>query len=116
MGRHYRSYSYQFKKDIVDQIESGQITITEVAREHNLMRSLISRWIKQLHKGSLVEKPTAREKALERELEHYKKKVGELTLANDLLKKTVENSRRRRKLNSCVVTQKTLDQSKEPVK
>jgi transposase-like protein len=116
MGRHYRSYSYQFKKDLVDQIESGQISITDAAREHNLMRSLIRRWIDQFHKGSIVEKPTVREKALVRELEHYKKKVGELTVANDLLKKTMESSRRRRKLNSSVVTQKTLDRSKEPVK
>jgi len=53
---------------------------------------------------------------LERELEHYKKKVGELTVLADYLKKIAERSQRMKRLNSCVVTQKTLDRSKEPVK
>lgn len=116
MGKKYRTFSYQFKKELVEQIDAGMISQGQAAREHDISPSLITRWIVQVHEGNLVEKPTAREKKLERELEHYKKKVGELTLVNDFLKKIAERSQRMKRLNSCVVTQKTLDRSKEPVK
>jgi len=116
MGKKYRSFSHQFKKELVEQIDAGVISQGQAARENDISPSLITRWRAQVHEGSLVEKPTAREKQLERELEQYKKKVGELTLVNDFLKKIAERSQRMKKLNSCVVTQKTLARSKEPVK
>ncbi len=116
MAKRYRTFSYQFKKDLIDQVESGIISQSQAARDHNISPSLIGRWIDQIHQGNLVEKPTAREKKLERELELSQKKIGELTLLIDYLKKIAENSQRMKRLNSCVVTQKTLDQSKEPVK
>ena len=116
MGKKYRTYSYQFKKELVEQIDAGVISQGQAARENDISPSLITRWMTQVHEGSLIEKPTAREKKLERELEHYKKKVGELTVLADYLKKIAECSQRMKRLNSCVVTQKTLDRSKEPVK
>lgn len=116
MGKKYRTYSYQFKKELVEQINAGMISQGQAARENDISPSLITRWMAQVHEGSLIEKPTAREKKLERELEHYKKKVGELTVLTDYLKKIAERSQRMKKLSSCVVTQKTLDRSKEPVK
>ena len=116
MGKKYRTFSYQFKKDLVEQIDAGMISQGQAAREHNLSPSLITRWMTQVHEGSLIEKPTAREKKLERELEQSKKKIGDLILLNDYLKKIAERSQRMKRLNSCVVTQKTLDRSKEPVK
>ena len=116
MGKKYRTFSYQFKKDLIDQIESGAISISEAAREHDISSSLVSYWVRQDRAGRLIDKPTAKEKLLEKELERYKKKVGELTLANDFLKKAIETSRRMRKLNTCVITQDVLDRSKERAK
>jgi len=116
MGKKYRSFSHQFKKELVGQIDAGMISQGEAAREHEISPSLISRWMMQIHEGNLVEKPTAREKKLERELEQSKKKIGELTLLVDYLKKIEERLQRMKKLNSCVVTQKTLARSKEPAK
>ena len=117
MGKKYRTFSYQFKKDLVEQIDAGMISQGQAAREHNLSPSLITRWMTHVHEGSLIEKPTAREKKLERELEHYKKKVGELTVLTDYLKKIAEQrSQHMKRLSSCVVTQETLDRSKEPAK
>lgn len=116
MVKKYRTYSYQFKKDLVEQIDAGLISQGQAAREHDISPSLITRWITQVHEGSLIEKPTAREKQLERELEQYKKKVGELTIVNDFLKKIAERSQRMKRSNSCVVTQKTLVRSKERAK
>lgn len=114
MGKPQRRFSNQFKRDLVDQIEAGQISQSRAAREHEISPSLISRWRGQIREGTLVDRPTAREKALEKELERYKKKVGELSLANDLLKKIQERQRRQRLLNESVVSPRTLDPSKKP--
>lgn len=116
MVKKYRTFSYQFKKELVGQIDAGMISQGQAARENDISPSLINRWMNQIHEGGLIEKPTAREKKLERELEQSKKKIGELTLLVDYLKKIEERSQRMKKLNSCAVTQKTLDRSKEPAK
>ncbi len=116
MGKKYRTFSNEFKRDLVGQIDSGAISQSQAARDNNISPSLVSRWMTQIHEGSLIDKPTAKEKRLERELERSKKKIGELTLLVDYLKKIAENSQRMKRLNSCVVTQKTLDQSKGPAK
>ena len=116
MGRiKQRRYDNEFKRAVVAQIENGQVTQSQAARQHEVSPSLIARWRDQICNGSLIDKPTAREKALEKELEQYKKKVGELTLVVDYFKKTLESSRRMRKLDSSVVSPRTLDRSREPV-
>lgn len=115
MGRiKQRRYGNEFKRDLVAQVESGQITQSQAARQHEISPSLIAKWRQQIREGNFIDKPTAREKALEKELEQYKKKVGELTLVVDYFKKTLETSRRMRKLDSSVVSPRTLDRSKEP--
>ncbi len=115
MGRiKQRKYDNEFKRELVAQVESGQITQSQAARQHEISPSLIAKWRQQIREGNLIDKPTAREKAMEKELEQYKKKVGELTLVVDYFKKTLEISRRMRKLNSSVVSPRTLDLSKEP--
>lgn len=103
----YRSFDEEFKRDLVAQIDSGAITKAQAAREHNLSSTLIDRWQRQIHDGSLRSRPSLREKQLERELETYKKKVGELSVQVDLLKKVKEASASMRKSNGCVVTGKT---------
>lgn len=116
MGRiKQRRYGNEFKRDLVAQVESGQITQSQAARQHEISPSLIAKWRQQIREGNLIDKPSAREKAMEKELEQYKKKVGELTLVVDYFKKTLESSRRMRKLDSSVVSPRTLDRSKEPV-
>lgn len=115
MGKKYRSFSQQFKRELVAQIDAGTISQGQAARENDISPSLICRWMNQVHEGSLIDKPTAREKKLERELEQSKKKIGELTLLVDYLK-IEERSLRMKKLNSCVVTPKPLARSKEPAK
>lgn len=115
MGKHQRRFTNQFKRNLVDQIEAGLISQNQAARDHSISPSLISRWRHQIQDGALIDRPTAREKALEKELERYKKKVGELTLVNDQLKKIQEKKRRLKLLNESVVSPRTLDQSKKPV-
>jgi len=112
----YRTFSAAFKQQLVEQIESGAISGAQAAREHQLSSSLIDRWRHRYAEGRLVEKPSLQEKALERELERYKKKVAELVLENDLLKKLKASSRATRESNGSVVTIKNWDRSGGPVK
>ena len=109
----YRHFEEEFKRDVVARIDSGAITQAQAAREHNLAPSLIDRWRKQVHEGTLRTRPSAREKRLERELDVYKKKVGELSVQVDLLKKLNETSASMRKSDGYVVTGKPSARSRK---
>jgi len=102
----YRHFDEEFKRDLISQIDSGALTASQACREHNLSASLVDRWKRQIHDGTLHTRPSAREKRLERELEQYKKKVGEQAVQIDLLKKIKEFSASMRKSNGYVVTGK----------
>jgi transposase-like protein len=100
----YRSFTEDFKRTIVFRIDSGQITKAAAARENDLAPSLVDRWCRQVHTGALIHHPTKRERQLEKELDQYKKKVGELTMQNEALKKIPEFLASLRKSDGCVVT------------
>lgn len=110
----YRNHTDEFKYDLITRIDSGEISIPEAARKYDISASLIKRWRDQIHEGTMKPHKTKREKELEKELERYKIKVAELTLANDLLKK-LHNSVRAKRSNGYVVTPKKSDQSEKPV-
>ena len=114
--RKYRKYTLEFKKELISEIDSKKISLSAAAREHGISPSLIERWRKQIYLGTINDNPTVKERHLERELERYKSKVGELTLQIDLLKKSNENLLFMKKLNGSVITQKDLDQSERGVK
>lgn len=107
----YRSFSSEFKRDLIARVDSGEVTLTSAAREHELSPSLLQRWKKQIHEGSFRDRPTLHEKRLEKELEWYKKKVGELTRQVDLLKKINESFPPLRRSNGSIVTAKNTSLS-----
>ena len=111
----YRNHSDDFKRQLIVEIDSGITTVSQAAREHNISPSLIDRWRNQIHEGTMISHKTKREKELEKELEKYKIKVAELTLANDFLKKA-QNLTHMKKSNGYIVTPKKSDQSKGPAK
>ena len=81
-----RKFETGFKKQLVAQIEAGEITATEAARTHSLSPTVISYWRKQFQVGELSEGPTRREKALMKEMEQYKKLLAEAHREIDVLK------------------------------
>ena len=110
--KQYRQHSEEFKRNLTHQLDSGSITKAEASREHNLSGSLIDRWRRQIHEGTLKHLPSAREKQLEKELDKYKKKVGELSLEVDLLKKLKEYSQSMRRSDGYVVTGRNIPSGK----
>lgn len=116
MKRTRRSFSYEYKKMILDLVESGQYSMNQVARDHDISPGLIIQWQKKFQLGELVREPSHREKLLEAELEAYKKKVGELTLAVDVIKKHLNTFQSVKRLNLSVESPRTLVVSGGPVK
>ena len=51
MTKRYRSFSSEFKRELVAEIDAGKYTIAEAAREHGISRSLVDRWVRQVHEG-----------------------------------------------------------------
>ena len=65
--RSYRRYEDAFKSQLIEQIQSGQLSAGQAAREHHISRSLIDRWCDQYLGKGLIEKPSSRERQLEAE-------------------------------------------------
>jgi transposase-like protein len=112
----YRQYGEDFKRALVAQIESGAMSLSGASREHNISATLIDRWRRQIRENTLTGRPNAREKHLEKELDRYKKKVGELALEVDFLKKINEYSASLRKSDGLIVTGGNTAQEKRGAK
>lgn len=115
-----RRHTPAFKRQIVDLVLSGQKNASQAARDHDLHPGMVHKWVREYSGGGAKSSAFTTEdrerQRLEAELNRYKQKVGELTLANDLLKKAIEDSQRRRESNSSVVTGKNWDPSKRRAK
>jgi len=111
-----RRFETEFKRQLVMQIEAGQLTVREAAREHQLAHSLIEYWRKQYRNDALVDRPSKRERQLEAENEKLKAKVGDLVMQMDYLKKLQDWVQRRRNADTSVITAKNLDQFRKPAK
>ena len=56
MGQIRRRFSVEFKRDVVLQIESGELRVGEASRQYQIARELIDRWRKLYAKNQLVGK------------------------------------------------------------
>lgn len=116
MGKIRRKFDVQFKAQVVQAIQSGHPTLREICQEHQLHRQTVERWVEKFSEGTLTAKPSLREKMLEREVEKLKAKVGDLVMQIDLLKKYHEEIRRRRSVDSSVITLRNLAQFQKDAK
>ena len=114
MARKRRKFETEFKKRLVAGIESGRITATQAARNHDISPTVISYWRKQFQIGELSESSTRREKALMKEMEGYKKLLATAHREIDLLKKQRELTQRRIKFNTSVITGLDFPPSNKP--
>src|SRR4051812_26915523 len=103
MGRIRRRFDAQVKAQGCQAIHSGERTMAEVCREYQLSPGAVGRWVSAFATGSLQERPSGRERELERENEKLKAKIGELTMQVDVLKKMDEWKRRQRSVDSSVI-------------
>ena len=86
----YRKFSLEFKKNLVEEIKSGALTIAQAVRQHELSPTLIYRWRDQYEHGKLNNEPTERG-AFENKIAELERKVGQQAMEIDLLKKAREH-------------------------
>ena len=94
MSRTRRNFSAKFKSDLVLEVLKGEKELNVIATENDIQPNLLRNWKKEfLEKASVVFDDTREEKLKEKLSEErkekaaYTKKVGQLTMQVDWLKK-----------------------------
>ena len=97
MSRVRRNFSSKFKSDLVLEVLKGEKDLNTIAVENNIQPNLLRNWKKEfLEKASLVFDDTREDNLGDKlheerkEKEAYAKKVGQLTMQVDWLKKKSE--------------------------
>ena len=99
MSRTKRNFTPEFKTKVVLEVIEGKTTINEIATKNSIQPNLIRNWKKEfLDKASVVfddkREENVKEKLAEtrKEKDEYAKKVGQLTMQVDWLKKKSEEA------------------------
>ena len=93
-----RSFSAEFKRQVIEELMSGESRPAQLCRRHNISSSLLYHWKKQYSRGRFNNEPTA-EGALRDRVEKLERLVGKLTLENEFLKRGLQNSLSQRPRN-----------------
>ena len=83
MAKNQKSYTPEFKQQIVDLYNAGGTSYPKLEREYGVNRSTLSNWVKQLSPINVSEKETVT-------LKEYKapqKEIQRLRIENEILKK-----------------------------
>jgi transposase-like protein len=89
--RRQRSFSLEFKRQVVEEMLSGQSRPAQICRRYEISSSLLYHWKRQYGRGKFNNEPTG-EAALRDRVEKLERLVGKLTLENEFLKRGVQNS------------------------
>ena len=87
----HRTFTKEFRSQIVEEILSGVSTPAVLCRKHNIARALLSRWRKQYIQGKFDNEPTT-ETALQERVQQLERLAGRLSMDNDLLKKALRHT------------------------
>jgi len=104
-----RSFSKEFKKEVIESIVSGQATAVELAREHSISPMTVSKWKKDYRSGKFFENTNESTTRLEIRVRELEKLVGELTMENRLLKKFRDFATKEKKEDLSIVTSRNWD-------
>jgi transposase len=102
----YRTYSVEFKRRLVEEHLGEGTSLNRLARRHDISRELLRTWVKEYEAGELAgDGPTkADRRAYEARIAGLERKVGQLTMELDLLKRGLISARRARGGTSSVVS------------
>ena len=87
--RNLRSFSIEFKRQVIQELLSGESSPAQLCRRHNIGSSLIYHWKRQYSRGKFDNEPTE-EAALKDRVEKLERLVGKFTLENEFLKKGLQ--------------------------
>jgi transposase len=89
--RNQRSFSLEFKRQVIEELLSGESRPAQLCRRHNIAASLLYHWKRQYSRGKFNNEPTE-EEALRDRVEKLERLVGKLTLENEVLKRGLQHS------------------------
>ena len=89
--RKQRSFSTEFKRQVVEEYLSGVSTAAQLCRKHSISSGLLYHWKKQYVKNSF-EADAAREAALEERINQLEQALGKAHLENEFFKKALHRS------------------------
>jgi transposase-like protein len=89
--RNQRSFRLEFKRQVVEELLSGESRPAQLCRRHNISASLLYHWKKQYSRGKFNNEPTE-EAAFKDRIDKLERLVGRLTLENEFLKKGLQMS------------------------
>lgn len=90
----YKRYTKEFKQRVLRELGTGE-TVAAVARRYAVSRQLVYEWLEKQKDGALSDTVPARQTPLERQVAELERKVGQLTMENEFLKKTLERLEQR---------------------
>src|SRR4030043_332374 len=89
--RNKRIFNLEFKRQVVEELLSGESRPAQLCRRYNISPSLLYHWKRQYSRGKFNNEPTE-EGALRDRIEKLERLVGKLTLENEFLKKGLQHS------------------------
>jgi transposase-like protein len=96
--RNQRRFSSEFKRQVVEELMSGESRPAQLCRRYNITSSVLYHWKKQYSRGKFNNEPTE-EGALKDRIEKLERLVGKLTLENEVLKRGLQHSLSRSQRN-----------------
>ena len=77
--RNQRSFSIEFKRQVIEELLSGESGPAQICRRYNISSSLLYHWKRQYSRGKFNNEPIE-EAALKDRIEKLERLVGRLTL------------------------------------
>ncbi len=102
----YRTHTVEFKRRLVEEHFGSGAGLSELARRHDISRELLRTWVKKYEAGEFASDGPARpdRRACEAKIAGLERKVGQLTMELDLLKRRLISARRASGASSSVVS------------
>jgi transposase len=89
-----RTFSREFKLEVVRQLTSGEKRPSQLCREHQLAESLLGRWREEVDaygEAAFTPGPKSEIEALEHKVAELERFCGQLALENAALKKALQS-------------------------
>jgi len=86
-----RTFTAEFKRQVVEELLSGTTGPAQLCRRYNLSSGLLYHWKKQYARGKLNNEPTQEEALFDR-INKLEQMLGRLTLKMRVFKKALQNT------------------------
>ncbi len=116
MARH-RRYDLDFKRRLAQEYLSGGVTLGALARHHDVSRNLVRLWVEKYEAGEFEDGEVQTEQLshCQTRIAELERKVGQLVMENEWLKKTRRAAVQHSTGSTCVVSGPAVSPSDEVV-